>query len=77
MKRISLAQIKAAHKGRVVDILGSTNLKDKLMHMGVFKGKEVAKLSHIGLQGPVVIKVGRSILALGHGVAEKVILEQE
>lgn len=77
MKRISLIHLKANHKARVVEVLGGTNLHHKLMHMGIFKGKEITKLSHIGLRGPVVIKSGRSILALGHGVALKVILEQE
>ena len=74
-KKISLINIKANHKGRVVEILGGGNLQDKLMNMGVYKGKEVTKLSHIGLRGPVVIKAGRTILALGHGVAAKVIIE--
>ncbi|MFH1189840.1 MAG: FeoA domain-containing protein [Candidatus Omnitrophota bacterium] len=77
MKRISLIHLKAGRKGKVIEILGGANMRNKLMHMGVFEGKEIAKLSHIGLRGPVVIKSGRSILALGHGVAEKVILEQE
>ena len=76
MKKISLIKIKPNHKGRVTDILGSVNLQNKLMNMGVYKGKEVTKISHIGLRGPVVIKVGRSILALGHSVAAKVIVEQ-
>ena len=44
--------------------------------MGAYKGKEIEKVSHIGLKGPVVIKVGRSILALGHGVAAKIIVER-
>lgn len=77
MKRMSLIQLKVNRKGKVVEVLGGTNVHTKLMHMGIFKGKEVAKLSHIGLRGPVVIKSGRSILALGHGVAAKVIVEQE
>jgi Fe2+ transport system protein FeoA len=77
MKRISLIQLEANHKSKVIEILGGTNLEDKLMNMGVYKGKEVTKLSHIGLRGPVVIKTGRSILALGHGVAAKIIVEQE
>ena len=72
-----MVQSKVNRKGKVIEILGGTNLQDKLMNMGVYKGREVIKLSHIGLRGPVVIKVGRSILALGHGVADKVILEQE
>jgi len=77
MKRISLAHIKADCKGKVVEISAGTNLQNKLMNLGVYKGKEIRKLSHIGLQGPVVIKVGRSILALGHSLAVKVMLEQE
>lgn len=75
MKRISLVQVKAGGRGKVVEILGGSNLQSRLMNMGVFRGKEVIKLSHLGLRGPVVIKSGRSILALGHGVAAKVIVE--
>jgi len=77
MKKISLIHLKENHKGRVIEILGGANLRDKLMNMGVYEGREVAKLSHIGLRGPVVIKTGRSILALGHGIAAKVMLERE
>ncbi|MFA5144389.1 MAG: FeoA family protein [Candidatus Omnitrophota bacterium] len=77
MKKISLAQLKANHKGRILEISGGTNLKSRLMNLGVYKGKEITKLSHLGLRGPVVIKSGRSILALGHGVAAKVIIEAE
>ncbi len=77
MKKISLIKLRANRKGKIVEILGGSNLQSRLMNMGVFKGKEISKLSHVGLRGPVVIKSGRSILALGHGVAAKVILETE
>jgi len=77
MKKISLAHLKSDQKGRIIEILGGTNLQEKLMNMGVYEGKEVAKVSHIGLHGPVVIKSGRTILALGHSVAAKVIVETE
>jgi Fe2+ transport system protein FeoA len=77
MKKISLVQIKANEKVRILEILGGSNLENKLLSMDVYKGKSVTKLSHIGLRGPVVIKVGRSILALGHSVAEKIIIEKE
>ncbi len=77
MKRISLLSLKADHKGKVLEISGGGNLQNKLMNMGVYKGREVIKVSHIGLRGPVVIKTGRSILALGHGIAAKIIVEAE
>ena len=75
MKKISLVQLKPKHKGRVAEILGGANLQNRLMNMGIYKGREVMKLSYMGLKGPVVIKVGRGILALGHGIASKVIIE--
>ncbi|MCX5678029.1 MAG: FeoA family protein [Candidatus Omnitrophica bacterium] len=77
MKKMSLLSLKADHRGKVVEISGGGNLQNKLMNMGVYKGREVIKLSHIGLRGPVVIKTGRSILALGHSIAAKVIVEAE
>ena len=77
MKKLSLVQVKANEKVRILEILGGSNLESKLLSMGVYKGKSVSKLSHIGLKGPVVIKAGRTILALGHGVAEKIIVERE
>jgi len=76
MKKISLLQIRENEKVKILEIIGGSNLESKLMSMGVYKGKEVAKVSHIGLSGPVVIKVGRSILALGHSVAAKIIVEK-
>lgn len=69
--------MKANHKGKVAEISGGPGLHHRLMSMGVYKGREVTKMSHIGLRGPVVIKVGRGILALGHGVAAKITVETE
>ncbi|MBM3248552.1 MAG: ferrous iron transport protein A [Candidatus Omnitrophica bacterium] len=77
MRKISLVSLEPNRKGRVVEILGGASLNNKLMSMGLYIGKEITKLSHIGLRGPVVIKVGRSILALGHGMASKIMVEIE
>jgi Fe2+ transport system protein FeoA len=77
MKKTSLEKMKANHKGKVVEILGGVNLQNRLMNMGIYKGREVTKLGHIGLKGPVIIKTGRSILALGHGMAAKIIIGSE
>lgn len=69
--------LKANHKGRVSEILGGAGLQHRLMSMGIYAGKEIVKLSYVGLRGPVVIKVGRSVLALGHGVALKIMVETQ
>ena len=77
MKKISLIQMKEKQKGRVFEISAGAGLQNKFMSMGIYPGKEITKLSHFALRGPVAIKVGRSILALGHGMAVKIILEVE
>jgi len=64
-------------KGKISEILGGAGLQNRLMGMGVYVGKEITKLSYIGLRGPVVIKAGRTVLALGHGMAAKVMVETE
>jgi len=75
MRNITLAQLKGNQKAKIADILGGRGVTSKLMSLGIYKGKEILKLSHIGLRGPVVIKAGRTILALGHGIAEKIAVE--
>ena len=77
MKKVSLVHLKPDHKGKISEIMGGASLQNRLMSMGIYVGKEITKLSYIGLRGPVVIKTGRSILALGHSIALKVIVEAE
>ncbi|MFA5144087.1 MAG: FeoA family protein [Candidatus Omnitrophota bacterium] len=77
MKKVSLVHLKPDHKGKILEIMGGTGLQNRLMSMGIYVGKEITKLSYIGLRGPVVIRVGRSVLALGHGMATKIIVETE
>lgn len=75
MKKISLKQMKEKQKGVICDILAGPSLQNKFMSMGIYKGREITKVSHIGLKGPVAIKVGRGVLVLGHGVANKITVE--
>jgi len=75
MRKMSLTQMKEKQKGTVLDISAGWALQNKFMSMGIYKGREITKISHIGLKGPVAIKVGRSVLVLGHGVANKIVIE--
>lgn len=75
MKKISLRQMKEKQRGVICDISAGMRLQNKFMSMGIYHGREITKISSIGLRGPVAIKVGRSVLVLGHGVANKVMVE--
>ncbi len=70
-----LTRLPEKKRARVVEITGGSHLRDKLMGMGVYAGREFLKLSCIGLRGPVVVKVGRSVVAIGYGMAGKITVE--
>ncbi|MDD4954338.1 MAG: FeoA family protein [Candidatus Omnitrophica bacterium] len=75
LKHISLAQMKENRKGKVAEVLGGPGLQNKFMSMGIYKGREITKISHFAMKGAVAIRVGRSVVALGHGMAAKIMLE--
>ncbi|MCM8781683.1 MAG: ferrous iron transport protein A [Candidatus Omnitrophica bacterium] len=77
MKRVSLVKVKTGKKGRVVEILAGRGLQNRLLSMGIYPGREITKLSAFVLRGPVAIKVGHAVIALGYGMANKVIVETE
>lgn len=64
-------------KGRVVDIQGGKSFQNRLMSQGIYPGCEIIKLSQFMLRGPIAMKIGRTVLALGHGMAKKIIVELE
>jgi Fe2+ transport system protein FeoA len=76
-KRLNLLHLKAGQKSRVLEIAGGSSLKHRMLSMGIYPGREIAKLSHIALKGPITIKVGRAHIALGHSIASKIILSSE
>lgn len=69
--------MKAGQRGKIIEIAGGRGLENRLMSMGIYQGREITKLSHFALRGPVAIKVGRSVFALGHGMATKVMVESQ
>ena len=77
MKKIALAQMREKQKGKIVEVHAGAGLQNRLISLGVYPGKEITKLSRSVLRGPVAIKVGRTVLALGHGMASKIIVELE
>lgn len=74
---MSLVQMKENQKGRIIEISAGPGLVNRLLSMGIYKGKGITKLGHFALKGPVAIKVGRGVFALGHGMASKIIVEVE
>ena len=75
MRKISLVKLQENQKAKVVEIAGGEALKLRMMSMGVYPGKEITKLNNFALRGPVTVKIGRTVLAVGYGMASKILVE--
>ncbi|MBN1344250.1 MAG: transcriptional repressor [Phycisphaerae bacterium] len=73
--RFSLAKVASGEKVRVVAIGGGTGMQRRLISMGLRMGSVVRRLN-TNRFGPVVISIGGTRLALGRGMADRVIVEQ-
>lgn len=74
-RQISLTQMVAGQSGIVAEIRGGYGLVNRLGALGVRPGKRITKLSSIFMRGPVIIQVDRAEMALGFGMARRIIVE--
>jgi len=76
MIRGSLARMAAGEKSTIVAVRVGWGMQRRLADLGLTPGTEVRMISS-GRPGPVVLEVRGSRLALGQGVAEKIIVRPE
>ena len=66
-----LTQLRIGEKARIVAIGGGRGLKQKLFLRGLIEGKLVRVVSNYG---PVTVEVNGNIIAIGRGMARKIIV---
>lgn len=72
---MTLARMSSGQSGTIIDMQGGYGLSNRLAALGIMRGKRVTKVSSMILRGPVTVTVGRTHLALGYGMASKVVVE--
>ena len=72
---VSLAKLETNQSGMVINFTAGLGLVRRLEEMGIRAGKKVTKISGMPLRGPVVVQVGGTRIALGHGMARKVMVQ--
>ncbi|MEO0227520.1 MAG: fused ferrous iron transport protein A/B [candidate division WOR-3 bacterium] len=77
MALIDLTQMKAGEKGRVVELSGGKGFIARLEALGIVPGVEIVKVSEQFMHGPVVIRIGNTQVAIGYGMAKKVMVNVE
>jgi ferrous iron transport protein A len=72
---IQLSAMKNGQRGKVVDIQGGQGLQKRLEALGVRLDQHITKTSGPFMKGPVTLRVGNAQVALGFGMASKVLVE--
>jgi len=74
-KLIPLQQMRGGQHGKVVEIQGGRGLVNRLSALGIRPGKKITKVSSMLMRGPVTIQSGNLQVAVGFGIAKKIIVE--
>jgi ferrous iron transport protein A len=72
---MDITQMKEGDKGVVVEICGGCGIVNKLDALGIRPGVEITKISSQFLRGPVILQVGNTQVAIGYGMARRVLVE--
>ena len=74
-KQVTLRQMQAGQSGIVVQIQGGHGLINRLSALGIRPGKRITKVGSMFMRGPVTIQLGSAQVAIGFGMANKVIVD--
>ena len=74
-KQLNLNQLEAGQTATVVQLLGGRGLAARLEAIGIRPGNKVTKICSMLFRGPVTLKSNGTQLAIGFGMANKIIVE--
>jgi ferrous iron transport protein A len=76
-EEITLAEMGRGQRGTVRQLRGGHGLVNRLNALGIRPGKKITKVSAMLMKGPVTIEVDRVQLAIGFGMAKKIIVKPD
>ncbi len=76
-KQINLRQMYSGQSGRVMQIDGGVGMVNRLNALGIRPGKKITKVSSMMMRGPVTVQLGSTRLAIGFGMANRILVEVE
>jgi ferrous iron transport protein A len=72
----TLVQVCENEKTKVIDIQGGQRIRQRLGQMGIHPGDTITLLRYGALRGPLLIEVHGSQVALGRGIASRILVEE-
>jgi ferrous iron transport protein A len=73
MNNVDLTEMQAGQAGKVVEISGGRGMTMRLDAMGIRPGVVITKVSAQIMRGPVIVETGRTRVAIGFGMARRII----
>ena len=74
---IALTEMRSGYSGVVAEIHGGFKFVIRLNAMGLIPGRRITKTSSMMGQGPVTIEVDRVQLAIGYGMASRIMVNPD
>ena len=72
---LTLTQMQPGQSGIVAGVGGGFGFTNRLNALGIIPGKRITKISSMIGRGPVTIEVDRVHVAIGFGMANRIIVE--
>jgi len=69
-----LTDLAKGEEGIIVAIQAGWGLQQRLRRLGLAEGQVIRKLSDLALGGPVVVLVNRAQVAIGRGMARRILV---
>jgi ferrous iron transport protein A len=77
MSEKTLIELQPNTEGEIASIKGGNKLRSRLRSLGLTEGQKIKKLSKLRMGGPVIIDVHRAQVAIGRGMAGKILVKVE
>jgi len=72
-----ITELNSKESAKVISIEGGRNFKEKLNTLGIRKNIKIKKVSDSFLKGPIVIKINLMEIAIGWGMASKILVQTD
>lgn len=72
-----LTELKSEESGTVLEIHGGSGVINRLGALGIIPGAKITKISAMSSRGPTTVLVNRTQVALGFGMASKIIIRTD
>jgi ferrous iron transport protein A len=74
MTEKSVIDLAPGEEGEIIALAGGQGLQARLRALGLAEGQRVRNVSRIGWGGPIILSVNRAQVAIGRGMARRILV---